>query len=343
MSRLMRNLATVNQWNDVQYSATKSCLQRMFDATGTLFSNIYIPVKKATQSGQPEDYTWEMIGYTTADLAQMYATYFGENFLVEAFEESDTTYPYSVSTDKLYVRCDSVVKMNKQKYMKLIELMGYEYNPLWNVDGKETYTYLENSGVNDVQTTREKGVTYQDNDPERPVYNGWTDTHTHTNVWSGNVKEKDTTHASQTNTNSVSAFDGDEHDLVVESQSKGSSETQGFDGEGSTTKETTYNNRTDSITDTTTYGYHKDTDKTKITHNNAKNYNDEDYAVGKDAFGNPNIKGGDKYHTEARVREGNIGVTKTQELIANERENLKFAIIMEFFKDLNEQVLVGIY
>ena len=343
MSRLMRNLATVNQWNDVQYSATKSCLQRMFDATGTLFSNIYIPVKKATQSGQPEDYTWEMIGYTTADLAQMYATYFGENFLIEAFEESDTTYPYSVSTDKLYVRCDSVVKMNKQKYMKLIELMGYEYNPLWNVDGKETYTYLENSGVNDVTTTREKGVTYQDNDPERPVYNGWTDTHTHTNVWSGNVKEKDTTHASQTNTNSVSAFDGDEHDLVVESQSKGSSETQGFDGEGSTTKETTYNNRTDSITDTTTYGYHKDTDKTKITHNNAKNYNDEDYAVGKDAFGNPNIKGGDKYHTEARVREGNIGVTKTQELIANERENLKFAIIMEFFKDLNEQVLVGIY
>lgn len=341
MSRLMRKLATVNQWNDVQYSATKSCLQRMFDATGTLFSNIYIPVKKATQTGQPEDYTWEMIGYTTADLAQMYATYFGENFLVEAFEESNTTYPYSVSTDKLYVRCDSVVKMNKQKYMKLIELMGYKYNPLWNVDGKETYTYLENSGVNDVTTTREKGVTYDANG--NPVYNGWTDTHTHTNVWSGTVEEADTTHASQTNTNSVSAFDGDEHDLVVESQSTESAETRGFNGDGSTTKETTYNNRTDSITDTTTYGYHKDTDKTEITHHNAKNYNNEDYAVDKDAFGNPNIKGGDKYHTEAKVREGNIGVTKTQELIANERENLKFAIIMEFFKDLNEQVLVGIY
>ena len=343
MSRLMRKLATVNQWNDVQYSATKSCLQRMFDATGTLFSNIYIPVKKAKSDGLPEDYKWEMIGYTTADLAQMYATYFGENFLVEAFEESDTTYPYSVSTDKLYVRCDSVVKMNKQKYMKLIELMGYKYNPLWNVDGKETYTYLENSGVNDVTTTREKGVTYQDNDPKRPVYEGWTDTHTHTNVWSGNVEEKDTTHASQTNTNSVSAFDGDEHNLVVESETKDSADTQGFNGVGQTTKETTYNSRTDSITDTTTYGYHKDTDKTEITHNNAKNKGDKDYKASKDAFGNTDIEGGDKYHTEAKVREGNIGVTKTQELIADERENLKFAIIMEFFKDLNEQVLVGIY
>ena len=341
MSRLMRKLATVNQWNDTQYSSTKSCLQRMFDATGTLFSNIYIPVKKATSNGLPEDYTWEMIGYTAADLAQMYATYFGENFLVEAFEESNTTYPYSVSADKLYIRCDSVVKMNKQKYMKLIELMGYEYNPLWNVDGKETYTYLENSGVNDVTTTREKGVTYEGNDPERPVYKGWTDTHTHTNVWSGNVTEADTTHASQTNTNSVSAFDGDEHDLVVESQSKESAETRGFNGEGSTTKETTYNNRTDSVSDTTTYGYHKDTDKTEITHHNAMN-GKADYSGGTDAFGNV-VNGGDKYHTEARVREGNIGVTKTQELIANERENLKFAIIMEFFKDLNEQVLVGIY
>lgn len=339
MSRLMRKLATVNQWNDTQYSSTKSCLQRMFDAPGTLFSNIYIPVKKATQDGLPDEYTWTMIGYTSAELAQMYATYFGENFLVEAYEESNTTYPYSVSTDKLYVRCDSVVKMNKQKYMKLIELMGYEYNPLWNVDGKETYTYLENSGVNDVTTTREKGVTYDADG--NPVYHGWEDTHTHTNVWSGTVTEADTTHASQTNTNSVSAFDGDEHDLVVESESQSSAETRGFNGEGSTTKETTYNNRTDSVSDTTTYGYHKDTDKTEITHHNAKNGNAE-YSGGKDAFGNT-VTGGDKYHTEARVREGNIGVTKTQELIANERENLKFAIIMEFFKDLNEQVLVGIY
>ena len=341
MSRLMRKLATVNQWNDTPYNATESCLQRMFDATKLVFQNIYIPVKKATQTGQPDDYTWTMIGYTRSDLAKMYAAYFGENFLVDAYEESDLypTYPYTPSADKLYIRCEAVMNMNMQKYLKLIELMGYKYNPLWNVDGKETYTYLENSGVNDVQTTREKGVTYDANG--NPVYNGWTDTHTHTNVWSGNVEEKDTTHASQTNTNSVSAFDGDEHDLVVESESKGSSETRGFNGEGSTTKETTYNNRTDSVSDTTTYGYHKDTDKTEITHHNAKNGNAE-YSGGKDAFGNT-VTGGDKYHTEAKVREGNIGVTKTQELIADERENLKFAIIMEFFKDLNEQVLVGIY
>ena len=55
------------------------------------------------------------------------------------------------------------------------------------------------------------------------------------------------------------------------------------------------------------------------------------------------ISGGDKYHTEKRVRQGNIGTTKTQELIASERENLRFTVIDEFFNDINKQILIPIY
>lgn len=55
------------------------------------------------------------------------------------------------------------------------------------------------------------------------------------------------------------------------------------------------------------------------------------------------ITGGDFSHIEKRVRQGNIGVTKTTELINDERELVKFNLIQEFFNDINKQLLVGIY
>lgn len=55
------------------------------------------------------------------------------------------------------------------------------------------------------------------------------------------------------------------------------------------------------------------------------------------------ITGGDYSHIEKRIRQGNIGVTQTSELIKNERDLVRFNIIDEFFKDINKQLLVGIY
>lgn len=55
------------------------------------------------------------------------------------------------------------------------------------------------------------------------------------------------------------------------------------------------------------------------------------------------VTGGDFSHIEKRVRQGNIGVTKTTELINDERELVKFNLIQEFFNDINKQLLVGIY
>ena len=281
----MQNLLRVNQWNSTLVGTNETALQNAFQQI-TLFEHLYIPVRPVTSSGM-QDVTWVDIGVTIKEMSEIYNTYYGRNFLIEPYVEANG---WQVSITGLNRRILSVYHMNMQKYKKLIELAGYEYNPLWNVDGTEEFTYLENKGVNDVKTTYDNAAR--------------TDTKGSTtgNPNNPNVRvQKVTTFDSDTYRN-VSAEE--EHETYVT-------------------------------------GAHKDEVETKITHNNALNGN-QDYSGGTDTFGN-NVVGGDTYHTEKRVRSGNIGVTKTQELIESERLNLRFSILGEFFKDINEQVLVGIY
>lgn len=210
--------------------------------TVPFFKNIYVPVKIPTSDGMPEDFTYVNIGVTPVEMAHIYATEFGLNFLIEPLDRSD----FQDASERLGNRIKSVYVKNIGKYMKMLELQGYTYNPLWNVDGTEEYSFLENNGVNDVESQ--------------------------INVYDASLR---------------------------------------------------------------------DFQKTTYVHNNAKN-GTQDYSAGTDVWENT-ITGGDKYHTEKRVRQGNIGVTKTQELIAGERENLRFTILDEFFKDINKQILIPIY
>lgn len=56
-----------------------------------------------------------------------------------------------------------------------------------------------------------------------------------------------------------------------------------------------------------------------------------------------NITGGDYTHIEKRLRQGNIGVTKSTELIESERELVRFNLLQEFFNDINKEILIGVY
>lgn len=281
----MKNLLRVNQWNNTEVSTDVSALQSAFQQI-TLFEHLYIPVRPVTSTGM-QDVTWVDIGVTIKEMSEIYNTYYGRNFLVEPYVEANG---WQVSIVGLNRRILSVYHLNMQKYEKLIELAGYVYNPLWNVDGTEEFTYLENKGVNDVNTTYVNA--------ERTDTKGSTTG----NPNNPNVRvQKVTTFDSDTYRNAVAE---EEHETYVT-------------------------------------GTHTDTVGTVITHHNAKNGND-DYRAGKDVWNNT-VVGGDMYHTEKKVRSGNIGVTKTQELIESERLNLRFSILGEFFKDINEQVLVGIY
>lgn len=281
----MQNLLRVNQWNNTEVGTDVSALQNAFQQI-TLFEHLYIPVKPVTSTGM-QDVTWVDIGVSIKEMSEIYNTYYGRNFLIEPYVEANG---WQVSIAGLNRRILSVYHLNMQKYKKLIELAGYEYNPLWNVDGTEEFTYLENKGTNDVKTT-------YDNKSRTDTKGSTTGNPNNPNV----RVQKVTTFDSETYRNAAAE---EEHETYVT-------------------------------------GAHKDEVETKITHNNAKNGN-VDYKAGTDVWDN-NVVGGDMYHTEKRVRSGNIGVTKTQELIESERLNLRFSILGEFFKDINEQVLVGIY
>lgn len=288
--------STVKQWSTTIATTERYCLNVAFrqalqvtsSPTTYFFDNVYIPVKIPTAAGMPDDFTYEKIGWDIDDIVDIYTTYYGPNFLIEPLVP-DGVYEYSNSIGLLTRRIKSVFQMNKGKYLKLIELQGYEYNPLYNVDGTEDYTYLENQGMADKKTSHNIDKTVE----------ATLDSTQTTNV---NLYDSTTREAQE----------------VVTSGQPSSTETG-----------LAANNY----------------DEEEYTHKNAKNLNasnvEEEYNA-TSTFGQ-DIKGGDKFHTERKVRKGNIGVTKTQELIEAERENLKFVVLEEFFKDLNEQILIGVF
>ena len=55
------------------------------------------------------------------------------------------------------------------------------------------------------------------------------------------------------------------------------------------------------------------------------------------------IEGAERYYAEKRIRQGNIGITKSTELIESQREVVRYNILDEFFKDLEKEIIVGVF
>ena len=262
------------------------------------FAAVYIPVKIPTSQGMPDEYTYTNIGLTATEIAQIYADYFGLCFLIEPLQTvTGEAWDYALSVGKLARRIKSVLYMNKGKYLKLMEIEGFVYNPLWNVDGTEIFSSLENSGEDDeTTTTKEDRVTFYNTDQE---------TKTQTNTYDGTLRDAEKQTVTQ---------------------------DPGLSG-GEPTKNYT-RSKADPLSNIVTREY---------IHKNADN-DGEDYTVAAEdtAFGEA-VTGGNKFHTDKRIRSGNIGVTATQDLIQKSREILRYSIIDEFFRDINTQILIGIY
>lgn len=305
---MLENIARVNEWTD------NSALSAAFTGLD-IFASIYLPVKTPTSEGMPDEFTYTNIGLDYSEISAVYDTLYGSNYLTVPLDVDNLI----SSSAKLKTKIQSIYKLNKQKYLKLIELQGYTYNPLFNVDGVEQYTFISNEGTKDTTLQR--------------AYTQHTDTTTSNNTRSGSISDSGSSTATHEDTNSVTAFDSSE--LSTTDHNSGNNNVT------SSSNTQTYNNLSDNGGGSVTYGAHTDTDTTTITHHNALNGSAE-YSGGDDLFGN-SVTGGDKYHNEKRLRQGNIGVTKTQELIEAERNNLRFSIIQEFFDDINKYILVGIY
>ena len=232
-----------------------------------LFSDLYLPVRLYNEETEKldDDYTYINCGITINELADIYWTQNAGMYLIGAGCGKSVT----DDVNRIATMCRSVFNLNYGKYLKLIEQAGLEWNPLWNVDGKEIRQTLENQGVNDVTSGPEDAT------------NGITTEH------------------------QVSAYDSGVKTEWKDIQ-KGKVET--------------------------TY-----------THNNAKN-GEADYTVDATdtAFGYA-LTGGDKMHVEKYIRQGNIGVTKTTELLEDARKALRFSVVQEFLDDINEVILIGIF
>ena len=308
-------------WGTLIAPGGNSLIADAFNAlSSSVFLQLYVPVKIPTASGMPNDYTYTRLFSTVDEIVAAYKMKYLENyFVVDLIPTDGIDVSYEESVLGLYDIIDSVYTLNKAKYLKLAELLGMEWNPLWNVDGSEEYTYLENEGVNDISVSKS--------------YTQHTDTLSNGNTRSGSVSNSGSSAENHTDTESVTTFDDPTWNDTVQ--------TAGNANVTSDSSTTTYNNVTDTGSGSTTYGAHTDTDTTTVTHHNALNGTSE-YSGGTDAFGNT-VVGGDKYHTEKRVRHGNIGVTKTTELINDAIETYRNNLLQEFFDDLNKVALVRLF
>lgn len=203
----------------------------------------------------------------------------------------------------LSTRCRAIFKKNLGKYKKLVELEGLTWNPLWNVDGTEIHQLLEKHGA---ESYLESGSG------SSAIGRNLKDSRSVTAYDSNTLKpEYEETHVGQdTSTPSASA---------------------------------TYNS--DTISSSGNQVSHADTVSSEAkASQSVRSHDSFTYSVKVEdtAFGTA-ISDADVLHTEKTVRQGNIGVTKTTELIRDAREVVAYSIIQEFFNDINEVILVGIW
>lgn len=210
----------------------------------------------------------------------------------------------SIDFTYLLTRVKAIFKKNLGKYRKLVELEGLEWNPLWNVDGTEIHQLLEKH-ANEVNT----------------------DTGSEQSFRGQNIKD----------VHKVSAYDGTTKTEWEETHAGDSGEKT--PSATSTIGQITINSTTGSIPNTS------ESASSANSNVNVKSHESFTYSVKEEdtAFGVAISDGGDVLHTEKTVRQGNIGVTKTTELINDARNVVSYSIIQQFFDDINEVILVGIW
>lgn len=192
---------------------------------------------------------------------------------------------------------------NKWAYnaIEMFKTTQYEYNPIWNVDGTETRTNRSVYGhiIDSVDTT--KTVRKQDTDAERSITYG----------------RKDTAGGTDTTTNTYGRTDT--HAQTVDSR------MQRYDnGYDSSTAAASYNETGNAGTNTDTAG---GSDTSSLQHGHTSTLSGTDTTI--DSIGQiseqksggvKQTNSGNDQFNETITRQGNIGVTKTQDLIQSERE-----------------------
>ena len=140
----MKPISKVETWNEIGSpllpESYRSALSWILSPAEVVFENVWMPVKYVTDEGIDEDWSYINIGLDADAMADVYNTQYGANYLSEYISSNMDSVTRLEQTSKLRLKVASIVDKNQGKYLKLVELQGYTYNPLWNVDGVETTT-----------------------------------------------------------------------------------------------------------------------------------------------------------------------------------------------------------
>ena len=226
-----------------------------------------------------------------------------------------------------------------QRWKHFLEMWKVNYNPIWNVDGKEVRTIVTEYGK---VTEMEKGTTLTDEQK--------------TNGEDSTTFGKVVTSTHPTTTNTVAAFDSinfvDHSEVSNTNSSDTDSGTEATthtigkiehanSGQDTTTHDLGKIEHSTSGTDSTTHSIgkleHAETGSDTITHNLGKI---EHANSGKDT----DTESGSDTVTDTYVRAGNIGVTMTQQLLtAEESFWSKYSFFEHWFNDIAEQIGLPIW
>lgn len=307
LQKKLRSLTPVENWYDESIVGGTNYLAKVFDDAfdnDNIFSAIWVAIRENPKTAQEE----ENPTYTYSNIgftpAQI-ADYFNTRYSCNYF-----LYNFKVQSeyDKLLTRIKSIYKANFYKYKKLIEVMGYKYNPLYNVDGTELYANMESIGDTESERTP-SGRIRTTSGTLNGTSIGSSTTENYTNPYDSNSGTDPSYLTDKTVTNAITT-DQEYLDNYNEKTAIANQPAQKF----------SIDPQTGQITKSGLY----------------------DMAAKDSAF-SVALNGAERYYAEKRIRQGNIGVTKTTELIEAQREAVRFNLLDEFFRDLEHDIIVGIY
>lgn len=304
LKKKLRNLTQIEDWHDTLIENV-GYLESLFDDVlhnNNIFNYIYVSIRINPVIESEEEnphYEYINVGFTVEQISEYFNTRYGMNYFL---------YDFAIETDynKLKSRMLSIYNANFYKYKKLIEVMGYRYNPLWNVDGSELYSNMESIG----NSSNERKPTGKIRTTSGTLSDGTigdSTTENYTNPYDSNASGDPSYLTDKTVQNAITTDQEYLDNYTDKSTIDNLPAQRYFESEGQITKSGLY-----------------------------------DMAAKDSAFG-VSLEGAERYYAEKRIRQGNIGVTKTTELIEAQREAVRYNILDEFFRDLYSEVVVGVF
>lgn len=250
-----------------------------------------------------------------------------EDFLIfENIEKwKNGTFLDDVLLDDITDSIDILFLTKQRAYEMMFKALNEEYNPIWNVDGTESIEYTKtNTGTQDIDMTRSGNMT--DNV-----------------AFVGSEKDSNTVLGTKTNETSYTGMESNER-TGDESHGRATMDSVGCLDDTNTTYNSVtdsleFTNRKDTTTEQFSNDYSNDVTKTytnradnrTVTYNNMKEEQDRTDDL-------------EEHYEETKTRGGNIGVTKSQELVESElelRQGLTFLEIVG--RDIANLISIAIY